>query len=126
QSLERHRAHWANEMPDTLPHAQRRLLEGLRVLAMDSKIVLLDEPAPGPSSEEPPELAELLRMARGRVGGAIVLIEHDLGLVWRIADQITVLDAGEVIAAGLPNDILSDPRVRNLFAGSPLKVATDA
>ena len=49
----------------------------------------------------------------------IVLIEHDLGLVWRIADRITVLDAGDVIAAGLPAEILADPRVRNLFAGSP-------
>jgi branched-chain amino acid transport system permease protein len=126
QSLEGHRAHWAAEMPDTLPHAQRRLLEVLRVLAMDSKILLLDEPAAGLSSEERQDLADLLRMSRDRMGRTIVLIEHDLGLVWRIADQITVLDAGEVIAAGLPNDILSDPRVRNLFAGSPPKVAADA
>jgi branched-chain amino acid transport system permease protein len=126
QSLESHRSHWSAEMPDTLPHAQRRLLEVLRVLAMDSKILLLDEPAAGLSSEERQDLAELLRMARDKMGRTIVLIEHDLGLVWRIADQITVLDAGEVIAAGVPNDILSDPRVRNLFAGSPPKVAANA
>jgi len=122
-SFERHRAHWAAEMPDTLPHAQRRLLEVLRVLAMDSKILLLDEPAAGLSSEERHDLAELLRMARDRMGRTIVLIEHDLGLVWRIADRITVLDAGDVIASGLPTEILTDPRVRNLFAGSPPKVA---
>jgi branched-chain amino acid transport system permease protein len=125
-SFERHRAHWAAEMPDTLPHAQRRLLEVLRVLAMDSKILLLDEPAAGLSSEERHDLAELLRMARDRMGRTIVLIEHDLGLVWRIADRITVLDAGDVIASGLPAEILTDPRVRNLFAGSPPKVASDA
>jgi branched-chain amino acid transport system permease protein len=121
-SLERHRAHWSAEMPDSLPHAQRRLLEVLRVLAMDSKILLLDEPAAGLSSEERHDLAELLRMARDKMGRTIVLIEHDLGLVWQIADRITVLDAGDVIASGLPRDILAEPRVRNLFAGSPPKV----
>jgi branched-chain amino acid transport system permease protein len=126
KSFERHRAHWTVEMPDTLPHAQRRLLEVLRVLAMDSRILLLDEPAAGLSTEERHDLADLLRMARDKMGRTIVLIEHDLGLVWRIADRITVLDAGDVIAAGLPAKILADPRVRNLFAGSPPKVATDA
>ena len=126
QSFERHRAHWAAEMPDTLPHSQRRLLEVLRVLAMDSKILLLDEPAAGLSSEERHDLADLLRMARDKIGRTIVLIEHDLGLVWQIADRITVLDAGEVVTTGLPREILTDPRVRGLFAGSPPKVAIDA
>jgi branched-chain amino acid transport system permease protein len=125
-SFERHRVHWSAEVPDTLPHAQRRLLEVLRVLAMDSRILLLDEPAAGLSSEERQDLADLLRMARDKMGRTIVLIEHDLGLVWQIADRITVLDAGEVIAAGMPAEILADQRVRNLFAGSPPKVATDA
>ena len=109
-----------------LPHSQRRLLEVLRVLAMDSKILLLDEPAAGLSSEERHDLAELLRMARDKIGRTIVLIEHDLGLVWQIADRITVLDAGEVVTSGLPREILTDPRVRGLFAGSPPKVAIDA
>ncbi len=126
QSLERHRARWGIEMPDTLSHSQRRLLEVLRVLAMDSKILLLDEPAAGLSSEERHDLADLLRMARDKLGRTIVLIEHDLGLVWQIADSITVLDAGEVVTTGLPREILADPRVRGLFAGSPPKVATDA
>jgi branched-chain amino acid transport system permease protein len=125
-SFERYRAHWAAEMPDTLPHSQRRLLEVLRVLAMDSKILLLDEPAAGLSPEERHDLAELLRMARDKIGRTIVLIEHDLGLVWQIADHITVLDAGEVVTSGMPREILTDPRVRGLFAGSPPKVATDA
>ena len=102
------------------------LLEVLRVLAMDSKILLLDEPAAGLSSEERQDLADLLRMARDKMGRTIVLIEHDLGLVWQIADRITVLDAGDVVTTGLPREILADPRVRNLFAGSPPKVATDA
>ena len=64
------RALGAPRMPDTLPHAQRRLLEVLRVLAMDSKILLLDEPAAGLSTEERHDLAELLRMARDTDGHA--------------------------------------------------------
>jgi len=70
-----HGAHWSAEMPDTLPHAQRRLLEVLRVLAMDAKFLLLDEPA-ADCVEERHDLAELLRMARDKMAAHIVLIER--------------------------------------------------
>ena len=126
QSLEKYRPRWSRELPDSLPHAQRRLLEVLRALAMDSKILLLDEPAAGLSSEERHDLAGLMRMARDKMGRTVVLIEHDLGLVWQVADRITVLDAGEIVTSGLPREILADPRVRNLFAGAPPEGATDA
>jgi branched-chain amino acid transport system permease protein len=126
QSLEKYRPRWSREMPDSLPHAQRRLLEVLRVLAMDSKILLLDEPAAGLSSEERHDLADMMRMARDKMGRTVVLIEHDLGLVWQVADRITVLDAGEIITSGLPREILADPRVRNLFAGAPPEGAPNA
>jgi branched-chain amino acid transport system permease protein len=115
--LARHRDQWRAQYPDTLPHAQRRLLEILRVLALDPKVILLDEPAAGLSGEERTSLATLLRMLRDRMGKTIVLIEHDLHLVWQVANRITVLDAGQVIADGLPADILGDARVRALFTG---------
>ena len=89
-------------MPDSLPHAQRRLLEVLRVLAMDSKILLLDEPAAGLSPEERHDLRGRCCASRDELGKTIVLVEHDLDLVWRVADRITVLDAGAVIAEGVP------------------------
>jgi branched-chain amino acid transport system permease protein len=116
-ALEPHREAWEVQRPDVLPHAQRRLLEVLRVLAMNSNIILLDEPAAGLSSIERQKLSALLRLLRDKLHKTVVLIEHDLHLVWDVADHITVLDAGEVVADGAPREILKDPRVRSLFAG---------
>jgi branched-chain amino acid transport system permease protein len=108
---------WRAQRPDLHPHAQRRLLEVLRVIAMDCRMLLLDEPAAGLSPEERKEFAALLRHLRDALGKTIVLVEHDLDLVWRVADRITVLDAGVIIAEGAPDDIVGDSRVRALFTG---------
>jgi branched-chain amino acid transport system permease protein len=108
---------WRTQRPDFLPHAQLRLLEVLRVIAMDCGVLLLDEPAAGLSQEERRDFAELLRHLRDVLGKTIVLVEHDLHLVWRVADRITVLDAGSIIAEGAPVEIVGDPRVRALFTG---------
>jgi branched-chain amino acid transport system ATP-binding protein/branched-chain amino acid transport system permease protein len=108
---------WRGQRPDYLPHAQRRLLEVLRVVAMECDVLLLDEPAAGLSAEERRDFAALLRHLRDGLGKTIILVEHDLDLVWRVADRITVLEAGAVIAEGPPADIVGDPRVRALFTG---------
>jgi branched-chain amino acid transport system permease protein len=108
---------WRGQRPDQLPHAQRRLLEVLRVVATDASLLLLDEPAAGLSAEERREFAELLRHLRDALGKTVILVEHDLDLVWRVADRITVLEAGAAIAEGPPQQIVSDPRVRALFTG---------
>jgi branched-chain amino acid transport system permease protein len=110
-------AGWRAERPDHLPHAQRRLLEVLRVVATDRDVLLLDEPAAGLSPEERRDFARLLRHLRDALGKTVVLVEHDLDLVWRVADRITVLEAGSVIAEGAPHAIVGDPRVRALFTG---------
>jgi branched-chain amino acid transport system permease protein len=109
--------HWRGQRPDLLPHAQRRLLEVLRVIAMECDVLLLDEPAAGLSVEERRDFATLLRHLRDAAGKTIILVEHDLDLVWRVADRITVLEAGAVIAEGPPAEIVGDPRVRALFTG---------
>jgi branched-chain amino acid transport system permease protein len=111
-------AAWRRQRPDFLPHAQRRLLEVMRVVAMDCGILLLDEPAAGLSAEERRDFATLLRFLRDTLGKTIVLVEHDLHLVWRVADRITVLDAGVVVAEGAPAAIVDDRRVRGLFTGA--------
>ena len=108
---------WRAQRPDLLPHAQRRLLEVLRVIATDCPVLLLDEPAAGLSAEERKDFATLLRHLRDALGRTIILVEHDLDLVWRVADRITVLDAGTIIAEGAPDVIVGDPRVRALFTG---------
>jgi branched-chain amino acid transport system permease protein len=110
---------WRLQRPDQLPHAQRRLLEVLRVIRTDGELLLLDEPAAGLSPEERREFARLLRHLRDVLGKTVVLVEHDLDLVWRVADRITVLDTGTTIAEGAPAEIIGDARVRALFTGKP-------
>jgi ABC-type branched-subunit amino acid transport system ATPase component len=84
---------------------------------MDARILLLDEPAAGLSSEERKSLVLLLRFLRDRLHNTIVFVEHDLNLVWRVADRISVLDAGALVADGAPDAIVANPRVRALFTG---------
>jgi len=119
QALASVEAAWREQRPDTLPHAQRRLLEVLRVVATDADVLLLDEPAAGLSAEERRDFALLLRHLRDALGKTVVLVEHDLDLVWRVADRITVLDAGTIVAEGAPQAIVGDANVRALFTGRP-------
>ncbi len=117
EALREMQPRWREQRPDLLPHAQRRLLEVLRVIAMDCDVLLLDEPAAGLSPDERRDFATLLRHLRDALGKTVILVEHDLDLVWRVADRITVLDAGAVVAEGAPDEIVSDPQVRVLFTG---------
>jgi branched-chain amino acid transport system permease protein len=110
-SLSRHRV-------DLVPHGQRRLLELLRVALQGAEILLLDEPAAGLSTRERAEFANLLKQLRDRHGKTVVLVEHDLDLVMGIADRITVLEAGRVVASGSPAEIAADTNVRGLFVGA--------
>jgi len=116
--LEPFRREWDANRPDLLAHAQRRTLEVLRTIASGPDILLLDEPAAGLSAAERRDFARLIRFLRDELGKTIVVVEHDLALVWRVADRITVLDAGVVVAEGAPAEIASDARVRALFTGS--------
>ena len=101
-----------------MPHGQRRLLEVLRVSLQGSDILLLDEPAAGLSTRERSEFAILLKHLRDRHGKTVVLVEHDLDLVMGVADRVTVLEAGSVIASGTPAEIAADDNVRGLFVGT--------
>jgi branched-chain amino acid transport system permease protein len=94
------------------------VLEIMRVVATDADILLLDEPAAGLSPEERRDFAGMVRLLRDRFGKTILLVEHVLDLVWRVADRISVLDAGLIVAEGPPDAIHDDPRVRALFTGT--------
>jgi branched-chain amino acid transport system permease protein len=118
RTLARDEESWSASRPDLLPHAQRRVLEIMRVIASDAPILLLDEPAAGLSPEERRDFARLMRFLRDRLGRTILLVEHDLDLVWRVADRISVLDAGLIVAEGPPDEIHDNPRVRALFTGT--------
>lgn len=99
----------------TIPHGQRRSIELLRAVLTGADVLLLDEPAAGLSQEERAQFATLLRRLRDEAGKTILLVEHDLDLVWRIADQIVVMDRGRIVANGAPAAVAGDPAVAGLF-----------
>ncbi|TCZ58700.1 ABC transporter ATP-binding protein [Roseicella aquatilis] len=98
-----------------LSHGERRQLELAIALAMRPRLLLLDEPLAGAGPEETERLVGLLRGLRGRY--AILLVEHDMGAVFALADRISVLVYGRVIATGAPAAIRADPAVRAAYLG---------
>ncbi|MCW5721152.1 MAG: ATP-binding cassette domain-containing protein [Devosia sp.] len=110
-------AAFENDSPALLSHGQRRLVEVVRVVFKESSILLFDEPAAGLSPQERTEFSELIKLLSRTLGKAVILVEHDLDLVWGIADRITVLETGRVVASGEPSALAVDPAVQHLFVG---------
>lgn len=108
---------YANELVSRLPHGLRRLGEVARTLAMRPGVLLLDEPAAGLTHSELETLAGVIRRAADR-GAAVLLVEHNVPFVFRLADEVTVLHLGKVIASGAPEDIRADAEVAKSFLGS--------
>lgn len=98
-----------------LSHGERRALELAMVLASGPRLLLLDEPMAGMGAVESAEMISLLARLKGRL--AIVLVEHDMDAVFALADRITVLVYGRVIATGTPEAVRADPEVRRAYLG---------
>jgi len=103
-------------LASALPHVDRRLLEVARALATSPSVILLDEPAAGLGDSDTAKLGALLQKL-ARAGIAVVLVEHDMGLVMSISDEIAVLDAGKRIACGPPAAVRTDPVVKAAYLG---------
>ena len=109
------------ELADTkagnLPYGKQRKLEITRALATDMKVLLLDEPAAGMNPTETAELLDSINLIREKFRISILLIEHDMSLVMKICERIIVLNYGQILASGTPEEIANHPDVITAYLG---------
>jgi len=107
----------ADELAPALSHGEQRILELALALATEPKMLLLDEPMAGTGPEESQRIVELIESLRRDKHMAILLVEHDMDAVFRLADRISVLVNGALIASGSPEEIRKDAQVRAAYLG---------
>ncbi|MGR3273091.1 ABC transporter ATP-binding protein [Thalassococcus profundi] len=105
----------AHVLARSLSHGEHRRLELAIALATDPKVLLLDEPLAGVGGEDADAFVDRLRRFKGRL--TMVLIEHDMDAVFKLADRVSVLVYGQIIASGAPEDVRNDPAVRAAYLG---------
>jgi branched-chain amino acid transport system ATP-binding protein len=105
----------AGELAANLSHGEQRQLEIAMVLATRPRLLLLDEPVAGMGADESQRMVEFLTTLKGRQ--TIILVEHDMDAVFTLADRISVLVYGQVIASGTPEEIRINPEVRRAYLG---------
>jgi branched-chain amino acid transport system ATP-binding protein len=107
------------ELAKNLPYGDQRRLEVARALGSDPKLLLLDEPTAGMNPKETSDMMALINKLRSDLGLTVLLIEHDMKVVMGISDRVTVLDHGERIAEGTPEEVRKNPRVIEAYLGAP-------
>lgn len=108
---------YANRPSGQLPYGHQRKLEIARCMITRPRVLMLDEPAAGLNPSEKQDLSKIIEQLRSRFGVAVLLIEHDTSLVMGVSDRILVMDYGQAIAQGTPDEIRTDPRVIKAYLG---------
>ncbi|MEC4019370.1 ABC transporter ATP-binding protein [Streptomyces sp. H27-D2] len=106
-----------------LSYGDRKRVELARALCLEPKVLLLDEPVAGMNAAERARAADTITSVREELGISVLLVEHDMGLVMRLADEVTVLDFGRRIAAGAPDQVRGDPGVLRAYLGTAVEAA---
>ncbi|MFF8911283.1 ABC transporter ATP-binding protein [Streptomyces olivaceoviridis] len=102
-----------------LSYGDRKRVELARALCLEPRVLLLDEPVAGMNAAERARTAEVVGRIRAELDVSVLLVEHDMGLVMRLADEVTVLDFGRRIAHGTPDEVRRDPEVLRAYLGAP-------
>jgi branched-chain amino acid transport system ATP-binding protein len=118
--------HQADDLVRTLPFGIRKRVEIARALAMEPKLMLLDEPVAGMSVDEREEITDLVQRLYAERGLTLLLVEHDMNMVMRIAGRVLVLDFGQPIALGTPAEIQRDERVIRAYLGEEIDAGDSA
>ncbi|MFE1906136.1 ABC transporter ATP-binding protein [Streptomyces gardneri] len=108
-----------------LPYGHRKRVELARALCMEPKLLLLDEPVAGMNTTERVEMARTVTSIRDALGISVLIVEHDMEMIMKIADEVTVLDFGRRISGGPPHEVRRDPAVIRAYLGSAHDVQTD-
>jgi branched-chain amino acid transport system ATP-binding protein len=114
--------HLADQVVTNLPYGAQRRVELARALAIEPKVLFLDEPTAGMNPEELAQMMEIIRQVHNDFGLAIYLIEHRMKVVMDLCEIIQTLDFGEVIAEGTPDEIRANPRVIDAYLGREVEV----
>jgi branched-chain amino acid transport system ATP-binding protein len=109
--------HYRDSTIASLPYGIRKVVEIGRALALDPRLLLLDEPSSGLNPEETEDMVHWIRDIRDDLGVTVIMVEHDMTLVQRVSDRVLALESGHIIALGDPQQVVSDPQVVRAYLG---------